>query len=368
MDDRTAADPPGIRRNPQPRTSIADEHCSNRCIIVIGASAGGVEALKRLVAALPADLPAAVLIVLHVGPSSILADILARAGSIDVVSATSGADLENGRVYVAPPGFHLLVHDGHILLRRGPRENLARSSIDPLFRSAACSHGARVIGVILTGILSDGTAGLRAVKDCGGLTVIQHPDDAAVPDMVLGALRHVDIDHCVTVAEMPPLLARLAAGEAGETPPIPSRICLEAAIAAREHGNMDTEDRLGDLSVFVCPECHGPLWEIEDGPMIRYRCHTGHAFTADIMMEAQSQEAEQILWSLLRAHQQRAELARRLADRERTRNQPELAAKFADRAKEYHSDAKLVEQIIESRQLGRGLSARIAAPAGGETY
>jgi two-component system, chemotaxis family, protein-glutamate methylesterase/glutaminase len=334
---------------------------------VIGASAGGVDALQKLVGGLPADLPATVFIVLHVGPTSHLAAILDRVAPINVVNATSGADVVPGRVYVAPPGFHLLLHNGHMMLRRGPRENLSRPSIDPLFRSAACSFGARVIGVILTGSLSDGTAGLRAVKDCGGLAVVQHPEDAAVPDMVLSAVRHVDIDHCVPLSEMPDLLARLAAEEAGETPEIPSRIRLEAAVAAQEHGNMKTEDRLGDSSVFVCPECHGPLWEIEDGPMLRYRCHTGHAFTADVMMEAQSQEAEQILWSLLRAHQQRAELARRLSVKEKAQRRNELAAQFAERAKEYAADAALVEQIIESRQFALGRTPRLTATAGGNT-
>lgn len=328
--------------------------CDNRCIITVGASAGGVEALKHLVAGLPENLPAAVFIVLHVGASSHLTAILAQAARIPVADAASGAQIKMGNVYVAPPGAHLLLHDDHMLLRRGPRENLARPAIDPLFRSAACSHGARVVGVVLTGSLSDGTAGLRAIKSCGGTSVIQHPGDAAVPDMVLSALRHVEIDHCVPLSGMADLLVRLANQNAGETPEIPSRIRLEAAIAAQEHGTMKTEDRLGDVSVFVCPECHGPLWEIEDGEMLRYRCHTGHAFTGDVMIEAQSNEAEQILWSLLRAHQQRAELARRMAENEKSQKQrPELAKQLAERAREYQSDAELVEQIIHSRDVVR---------------
>jgi two-component system chemotaxis response regulator CheB len=324
--------------------------CDNRCIITIGASAGGVEALQRLVAGLPADLPAAVFVVLHVGPSSHLAAILDRAGPLPAADAVNGADIETGRIYVARPGNHLLLHDSHMLLRRGPRENLARPAIDPLFRSAACSYGSRVIGVVLTGGLSDGTAGLRAIKICGGTSVIQDPDDAAVPDMVLSAMRDVEIDHCVPLAAMAPLLVRLAKMKAGETPEIPSRIRLEAANPAQEHGTRKTEDRLGDLSVFVCPECHGPLWEIEDGPMLRYRCHTGHAFTADVMMEAQSNEAEQILWSLLRAHQQRAELARRMASKEKALERHELAAQLTARANDYQADADLVEEIIHKRQ------------------
>jgi two-component system chemotaxis response regulator CheB len=319
-----------------------------------------VEALQQLVRGLPTDLQAAVFIVLHVGSSSHLAAILGRAGPLPCADAANGADFEMGRIYVAPPGPHLLLHDGHMLLRRGPRENLARPAIDPLFRSAACSYGGHVIGVVLTGSLSDGTAGLRAIKACGGVSVVQDPADAAMPDMVLSALSDVEVDHCVPIAEMADLLTRLAAEKAGETPEIPYRIRLETAIAAQEHGTMKTEDRLGDLSVFVCPECHGPLWEIRDGPMLRYRCHTGHAFTAEAMMEAQEVEAEQMLWSLLRAHQQRAALARRLAEKEKELERHDLAARLSERAKDYQADADLVERIIHARRAvnrpGSGLA------------
>ncbi|WP_353646081.1 chemotaxis protein CheB [Mesorhizobium sp. WSM2239] len=364
MDDGLISVRPGHQIDPD-AAKHASWLCDNRCIITIGASAGGVEALQRLMKELSADIPAAVFIVLHVGATSHLADILDRAGPLPVVNAVSGAPIEIGRAYVAPPGAHLLLHDSHMMLRRGPRENLARPAIDPLFRSAACSYGSRVVGVVLTGSLSDGTAGLRAVKACGGTSVVQHPDDATVPDMVLSALRHVEIDHCVPLSGMAALLGKLAGEAAGETPEIPSGIRLEAAIAAQEHGTMKTEDRLGDLSVFVCPECHGPLWEIADGPMVRYRCHTGHAFTADVMMEAQSSEAEQILWSLLRAHQQRAELARRMAKRERLHKRHELAAQLSERAKEYKADAELVQQIIEKRHGGGSQVLETATTSGG---
>ena len=323
----------------------------NRCIIVIGASAGGVEALKRLAADLPPDLAAAIFVVLHVGRTSYLPEILDRAGPLRVANPESGREFELGRIYVAPPNLHLLLHDGHMLLRRGPRENLARPAIDPLFRSAACSYGAQVIGVVLSGSLSDGTAGMRAIKAAGGVTVIQDPQDAAVPDMVRSAQRHVEIDHCVPVAGMGSLLARLAAEPAGETLPIPPDVRLEAAIAAQEHSTMKNEDRLGELSVFTCPECHGPLWEIEDGGMLRYRCHTGHAFTSDAMMEAQSDEADQILWSLLRAHQQRAEFTRRMADRERQSDRADLAARLQERSKEYEADAEVIERLLETRRM-----------------
>jgi two-component system, chemotaxis family, protein-glutamate methylesterase/glutaminase len=340
-----------IDRTPKSRAAPKNKIGQGHGIIVIGASAGGVEALKRLAADLPPDLPAAVFIVLHVGQTSYLAEILERAGPLSVANAKSGERFEGARIYVAPPGYHLLLHDDHMLLRRGPRENLARPAIDPLFRSAACSYGARVIGVLLSGSLSDGTAGLRAIKAVGGVSVIQDPQDTAVPDMVRSAQRHVEIDHCAPVAELGGLLSRLAAEPAGETLPIPPGIRLEAAVAAQEHSTMTREDRLGELSMFVCPECHGPLWEIEDGDMLRYRCHTGHAFTFDAMLEAQSAEADQILWSLLRAHQQRAEFARRMAEREKSFNRLDLATRLQERSKEYKADAEVIERILESRRV-----------------
>jgi two-component system chemotaxis response regulator CheB len=320
-------------------------------VIVIGASAGGVEALKRVAGDLPADLPAAVFVVLHVGAASYLSEILDRAGPLPAREARNGETIEFGNIYVAPPGFHLLLHNDHILLRRGPRENLARPAIDPLFRSAALSYGARCVGVLLSGSLSDGTAGLRAIKAVGGVTVLQHPKDAVVPDMVNSALRHVEIDHCLPAAELGGLLERLAAMPAGETFAPPPAVRLEAAIAAQEHSTMKEEDRLGELSVFTCPECHGPLWEIEDGDMLRYRCHTGHAFTSEAMLEAQSAEADEILWSMLRIHQQRAEFARRMAEREKTKDRPELATRLRDRAREYEADAEVIERILESRRV-----------------
>ncbi|BCM17923.1 chemotaxis protein CheB [Mesorhizobium sp. J8] len=322
----------------------------NHNVIVIGASAGGIEPLRQIVSDLPADLPAAVFVVVHVGQVSYLPEILDRAGTLKAQPVKNGEAFRTGCIYVAPPGFHLLLHDDHMMLRRGPRENLARPAIDPLFRSAALSYGARVVGVLLSGALSDGTAGLRAIKAVGGLAVVQHPEDALVPSMVESALRYVEIDHCLPAADIGALLAKLAVEPAGETFSAPPAVRLEAAIAAQEHSTMKEVDRLGELSVFTCPECHGPLWEIEDGDMLRYRCHTGHAFTADAVMEAQAIEADEILWSLLRSHQQRAEFARRMAEREKTRRRSELANKFGERAKEYEADAAVIERILESRQ------------------
>jgi len=320
----------------------------NRRVIVIGASAGGVEALRVLVSRLPPDLAAPVAVVLHVGAQSILPQLLAAAGPLPARHGQNGEALRPGTIYVAPPGTHLLVHDGHLMLRRGARENLARPAIDPLFRSAACSFGAGTIGVVLTGALNDGSAGLVAIKRCGGTAIVQEPGEAPFPEMPLSALRHVAVDACLPLDGIAEELARRAAAPPGPTPEIPMDVRLEAAIAAQEHATMSDEDELGILSPFTCPECQGPLWQIDDAVMLRYRCHVGHAYTADAMLEAQAGEAEAILWKLLRARQQRAELARRVADRE-IDLRPTLAAHFRSRAKEYDEDAELVRRMLMGR-------------------
>jgi two-component system chemotaxis response regulator CheB len=216
---------------------------------------------------------------------------------------------------VAVPDSHPLLHDEHVLLRRGPRENRFRPAIDPLFSSAAASFGGRVIGVVLSGALADGTgtAGLRAIKRCAGLAVVQDPSDAVVPGMPRSALRHVDVDHVCRIREMAGLLVGLARLPAGPTPEIPFDMRLETAIAAQELADMRADDVLGQPSRFTCPECRGALWEIEDGSMLRFCCHVGHAYAADVVLDAQAEEIDRLMGTLLRSRQERAALARRLA-------------------------------------------------------
>jgi two-component system chemotaxis response regulator CheB len=347
----TGAEVPGCSEWPAANASggkenfLMDERRRGHDIIVIGASAGGLEALLTLVPALPADLAASVFVVLHIGASSHLAAILARKSALPVVEAKSGAPVERGTVYVAGPGAHLLLHNGHILLRKGPRENMARPAIDPLFRSAAITFGGRVIGVVLSGSLNDGTAGLRAITRCGGLAVVQEPDDAVVAEMPKSAIRYNRADYILKIANMAPLLARLTKEPAGPMPKIPLDIRLETAIAAQEAAGMEIEDKLGDPSPFTCPECGGALWEIEDGDLLRYRCHVGHAYTAETVQSGQAREVEHMLESLQRANKERAVLARRMAGKERERGNPRLADLLTRRAEEYDGDAKIVRQL-----------------------
>lgn len=223
---------------------------------------------------------------------------------------------------------------------------MSRPAIDPLFRSAAAAFGSRVIGVILTGTLNDGTAGLYAVKRCGGVAVVQDPTDAAQPDMPQSAINNVAVDHVVPLAALGPLLGRLVREPAGRSPEVPESIQIETGIQLGESAGMDGEDRLGEPSHFTCPECHGALWEIREGRLQRYRCHVGHAFTARVLLEAQVKAVESALWSALRALQERADLLRRMAAEARERDRGTLTTMYEERADDYERDAALIRDIL----------------------
>ncbi|MGE0158476.1 MAG: chemotaxis protein CheB [Gemmatimonadales bacterium] len=287
-------------------------------IIVVGASAGGVETLQKLVALLPPDLPASVFVVQHTSPraKSQLPLILDRKGPLPASFAEDGQEILLGHIYVAPADCHLLVEPQQMRVVRGPRENRHRPAIDPLFRSAAWAYGPRVVGVVLTGYLDDGTAGLWAIRTCGGVTVVQSSDDALYPEMPLNAARAADVDHSLPVSEIAPLLDRLARepvdpGRARK-PPASLETEIEFAKMDRDISDMG---RIGTLSPFTCPACRGSLWELDDGGILRYRCHTGHAFSAESLVDGQSIEIEEALYSALRALEEKATVLRRLHER-----------------------------------------------------
>jgi two-component system, chemotaxis family, protein-glutamate methylesterase/glutaminase len=289
---------------------------STRDIIVIGASAGGVEALQNLMGGLRPDLPAAVFVVLHLWPGSpsYLASILSRAGQLPAVMAEEGMPIERGKVYCAPSDYHLLLENEHMRVVRGPRENRFRPAVNPLFRSAAVSHRNRTVGVVLTGLLDDGAAGLWAIKQCGGVTVVQ--SDAAFDQMPRAALDNVEVDYHVPLAAMPELFARLTREplQPGEPPPVPEVIRINDEGAKMKPVGFKL-DEIGKRSLFTCPECNGSLWEIEEGKHVHFRCHVGHAYTGDSLESAQSMAVEQSLWSALRALKESAALDERLASR-----------------------------------------------------
>ena len=288
---------------------------SGNRVVVVGASLGGVEALQSLVAGLPADFAAPVVVAMHVGARpSLMPRLLATRTTLPVHAAQHGQTLQPGHVYVAPADHHVLVDGPLLRLSQGPKEHHARPAVDPLFRSAALSRGSSVIGVVLTGMLDDGTAGLQAVKAAGGIAVVQDPEDAVAPGMPRSALRHVAVDHCRPLAAIPRLLARLAA----EPAPVDT-----GARLVRERHELDlmlsrgnAMEHLRDIahpSPYVCPDCKGGLWQLDDTSPARYRCHTGHGFTLRSLLHAQAEASDGALWSALRALQEKRMLLGELA-------------------------------------------------------
>jgi len=318
-------------------------------IIVIGASAGGVETLTKLVRNLPPDLPAAVFVVLHF-PShgtSVLPSILNRAGTLPASHYEDGEAIQPGRIYVAPPDRHLLVKLGYIRLIRGPKENSHRPAIDPLFRTAARAYGNRVVGVVLSGVLDDGTAGLAAIKQQGGIAVVQDPDDALYPGMPKSAIANVAVDHILPLSKIASILIHLAHQPVAESPKaVPEDMETESDTAELDLTVMNQDERPGTPSPFGCPECGGVLWELPDGKLSRFRCRTGHAYSPETLLAEQSDGIESALWSALRALEESAALARRMAERSQRSQQPLVATRFHERAAEAEANAALLRQLL----------------------
>ncbi len=319
-----------------------------RDIVAIGASAGGVGALKQLAAALPADYPGALFVAMHISPDarSELPGILARAGALPAVHAQDGMAIEAGRFHVAPPDRHLLVEPGFVRVVCGPRENRHRPAIDPLFRSAAWAYGPRAVGVVLTGQLDDGTAGLWAIKSCGGTAIVQDPDTAAYPEMPSNAMSLNVVDHCVALDAMAPLLMRLAAEpvHAAAAGPAPTAVGIELD-QLRLYGRLGEMNRIGALSPFTCPTCRGALWEIDEAGHLRYRCHTGHAFSQASLLADQGRAVEEAVYTALRTVVEKATGLRRLAERWSDRI-PGIAQDYESRARELDKAADVLRGLL----------------------
>ena len=344
---------------------------AKRNIIVIGASAGGVDVLSRLVAGLPADFNAAVFVALHVSAHgrSMMPEILSRAGALPALHPEDGEEIREGRLYVAPPDKHLLVKRGRVRVVRGPRENGHRPAIDPLFRTAARAYGPRVIGVVLSGMLDDGTAGLRVVKAQGGLAVVQDPADAVYSSMPRSAIEHASVDFVAPVAELPALLVSLVGEEVEEAVPqnagqngkqgsdqnlgqtmgedMGEELTYEADIAEFDVDALESQDKPGVPSSFSCPECGGVLWEV-DRELPRFRCRVGHAFSAQSLLAEQTGALETALWTALTALEETAALSARLYRRAVERGHDTSATRFLERSRTAQEHARLIRQTLLS--------------------
>jgi two-component system chemotaxis response regulator CheB len=325
-----------------------------RDVTVVGASSGGVAALRAFVAALPAQHAGAVFVVMHMAPQGegLLAGILDHAGPLPAVRATDGMPIGPGRIVVAVPDHHLLLEPGVVRVVRGPKENRHRPAIDPLFRSAAWAYGPRVVGVVLSGNLDDGTAGLWAVKSCGGITAVQDPAEAEFPDMPRNAIEHNRVDHCLPVQGLAQLVAHLALQPVATAAPLGPPPALQAEVRRSFTTAADlTDDRPGGQpSSFTCPACGGALWETDEGGHLRYRCHTGHGFSVDSLITEMGQVAEDSLYRAVRAMEEKAAALRRLREQWQGRY-PRVGSDYERSAEELDRSSDVLRSLL-ARQRG----------------
>lgn len=299
---------------------------------------------------LPPGLPAAVFIVLHIPAHtpSLLPDILDRSGPLKAIHPTDGMPIEQGGIYVAPADHHMLLEKGCVRLTRGPRENRHRPAIDPLFRSAALVYGARVVGVVLTGALDDGTAGLLAIKQRNGIAVVQDPKEALYPGMPQSALNHVQVDYRKPIAKIGPLLARLAHEPPADDKAYPASgdMRKEVRIAEMDTNLIGSDKQVGTPSAYSCPECGGVLWEVQDGNLLRFRCRVGHAFSIESVLAEQSDALERTLWAALKSLEESASLSHRMANSAHQGGHPLLADMYEKRSREAEQHAETLRQVL----------------------
>jgi two-component system chemotaxis response regulator CheB len=338
---------------------------ASRDIVAIGTSAGGVRALLYLAERFPPAMPATILVTIHLSSEypTVLDEILSRAGPLAASFATDGDRLARGRIFIAPPGRHLIVDSDRLRLGVGPRENHARPAIDPMLRSTAVCCGPRSVGVVLTGTLGDGASGLWALNRCGGLTIVQDPSDAAFPEMPQNALDRVTPDHVVPLSSMPALLERLVHQPGGEPAPVPGRLRCEVEIARTGRAAMEEMDRLGRRSVLACPDCHGVMWEIEEGDLLRFRCHVGHTYSADLMSLGLDESLRRAMASALRALEERVFLTRKLEKQAADGGSAAAAASWAARARDCEREMNVIRDAIQRMEQIGSVDAAERTPA-----
>jgi two-component system, chemotaxis family, protein-glutamate methylesterase/glutaminase len=327
-----------------------------RNIIVIGASAGGFDVIKTIVAGLPPDLDAAIFIVWHIAPDvrGVLPQVINKFQTLSAAHAVDREPVRSGRIYVAPPDHHMLLEKGRVRITKGPKENRFRPAIDPLFRSAAYHYGPRVIGVVLSGALDDGSAGLWTIREHGGVAVVQDPADAEVPSMPQNALRAAPTAYILPVTEIAAQLVRLSEAtiEASKAPAMRDRKGKKKLDITSGKGKPGREFlALGELSPYTCPECHGVLTSIKEGGRLHFYCHTGHAFSADSLLASISESIEDSLWNALRTVQESIMLLNHLGDHFAEINDPKLAALYFRKAKEAETRAKLVKDVVMNHEI-----------------
>jgi two-component system chemotaxis response regulator CheB len=324
-------------------------------VVVIGASAGGVEALTTLVSLLDKDFPAPILVTVHIPVSSesMLPNILTRKGKIPASHPKDGESLKSGHIYIAPPNQHMILEDGMIRLSNGPRENGHRPAIDTMFRSAANVYGSGVIGIILSGTLDDGTTGLEVIKNAGGKAYVQDPDEAFFSGMPLSAIRQVRIDKILPLAGLAALMNHLVAEEIGLVEGVPPAMenSEEADNIRQDIKSFELGGEGESPTILTCPECGGAIWELKQGDLVRFQCHTGHAYSEESFFAEQTSEMEAALWTAVRSLEEKASFARRMASRTRLANLNFTADRYEERANEAENTADMIRKILSNGHL-----------------
>jgi len=336
---------------------------ATRDIVVIGASAGGLSALMTVVGGLPADFPGAIFVVMHMPAlaRSRLPEILERAGPLPAEFARDGMPVRAGRIVVAPPDQHLIVEPGWVELRRGPRENLARPAIDPLFRSAARAYGPRVVGVVLSGALYDGSAGLLAIHARGGVAIVQEPTEASFDSMPLSALRLVPVARALPAAEIAPVLdtlARMPVDAGGEASMADD---IEETIEAIREDFVEqaADQRPDEITVYTCPDCGGVMWQVDADPPLQFRCHVGHVYVPELMLTLKGEEIEAALWTSVRLLKEQATLSRQVARNARLVAGDEAqSARIDEQAEISDRHAAVIRELLEALPTPGGNGAR----------
>jgi two-component system, chemotaxis family, protein-glutamate methylesterase/glutaminase len=322
-------------------------------IFVVGSSSGGIEALRTIVADLPKDFNGSIFIVQHTSPQSpgVLPTILQSSGLLPAVNATDGEQIRPGYIYVAPPDYHMIIEPGRVRLSRGPKENRFRPAVDPLFRSAAQVYGPRVVGIILSGALDDGTSGLWIIKKLGGTTVVQDPDDALLSSMPRNAMTYVKVDYSLPSTDIAALMVRLSTSKVrdyGECK-VPERTESEIRISKEDNSLKASVNQFGEPSVYTCPECHGVLMKLEEGGRLRFRCHTGHAYSSEALLASISEAVEDSVWNAVRSIQEKIMLLEHLSEHLRNTGD-KRADEFMLKAKEAQARSDLLRTVVFENQ------------------
>ena len=321
---------------------------NNHHVIAIGTSAGGITALKTLISQLPHNLNASIHIVQHLSgeAASNLPALLNKVSKLRVAFAQDREAIEVGRIYLAPPDFHLMLESDRVRVIKGPRENRMRPAIDPLFRSAAVNYRSYATGIILTGMLDDGTAGLQAIKACGGITIAQKPEDAEYSSMPESAIANVEVDYIVPLQNIAEILRKRVRQTPAIITEVPADLLLEMPISENAITSPQTMAKIGQPVAHSCPSCGGPLWQIDNDKTLRYRCHVGHAFTGLSLVEEQNETTEKALWVALRTLEERSRLLKSMSDRYAQKGSNSLAEIHIERANEAAEHAVLIRNLI----------------------